>query len=257
MHSSTDVLFVDDDRHLTRSMRDFLKHEGFLITTAASGEAALKSLETTKPDIIILDISMPGMGGIGFLKRISNDDGTLQYPVLVLTARAAMNEFFNMLAVDGFLPKPCSENDILRMIRHILDKRHKTVSKQTQTILLGEDDSRIAEEMNRSFATAGYHMQRVKSGPEMLEQAVTVWPDVIVLKELFSGMNGSAVSRLLKSIPKTENIPIIIHDETRSSGPAPLHKADRYLFAPKLPDLLYAVKQIMVQEHATPSTHQP
>jgi len=253
MKSHANILFVDDDRHLTRSMQDFLTHEGFNVTAASNAEAALKALDTCQPDIIILDISMPGMGGIGFLKRIGKEDGTLKYPVLVLTARAAMNDFFNMLAVDGFLPKPCSEIDILRMIKQILNKT-KGRSGRDHNVLVGEDDPRITADMLRSFEIAGYHLHFVTSGPEMLEQAVTILPDVIIIKELFPGMNGSSVSSLLKSIPKTENIPIVIHDETRSNGPAPRHKAEKYLFQPHLSDLLHAVTQLLETGTETAAT---
>ncbi len=244
MQTNAHVLFVDDDRHLTRTMQDFLNHEGFNVTTAGHAEAALKALDTCKPDIIILDISMPGMGGIGFLKQISNEDGSMKYPVLVLTARAAMNDFFHTLAVDGFLPKPCSEIDILRMINQILNKR-KVKTNKSRTVLIGEDDPRILTDLLQSFETAGYHPHCAKSGSEILEQAVSILPDVIIIKEIFPGMNGSSVSGLLKSIPKTENIPIIIHDETRSRGPAPMHKAEKYLFAADFSDLLHAVIQLI------------
>jgi len=244
MTTGKSILFVDDDRHLTRSMQDFLVHEGYYVTTASTAEAALKTLEKLTPDLIILDISMPGMGGIGFLKHISQDDGSLKFPTLVLTARAAMNEFFTMLAVDGFLPKPCSEIEILRMVRKILNKHHHTSSSQRQ-VLLGEDDPMIVPNLTRNFHNAGFKVNTVSSGPEILEKAVALSPDVIIVKEIFPGMNGSAISRLLKSIPKTESIPIIVHDETREGGTPPLHKADKYLFAPQFLDLLTTVNTLL------------
>ncbi len=244
MRNGKRILFVDDDRHLTRSMHDFLVHEGYDVATASTAEAALKAIEKDAPDLIILDISMPGMGGIGFLKQISNDDGTLRHPVLVLTARAAMNEFFTMLAVDGFLSKPCSEIEILRMINKILDKNRHT-THAVRKILIGEDDPLIIPNLAKSFTSAGFQVHTVSTGPEILEQAVTRSPDIIIVKELFPGMNGSAVSRLLKSIPKTENIPIVVHDETRDGGRQPLHKADKYLFSAQSFDLLTAVNSLL------------
>ena len=108
MQTGKTILFIDDDKHLTRIVSDFLKHEHFDVHTAASAEEGLRLLQTLKPDLIVLDISMPGIGGIGLLKRIANPDGSLHHPVLVLTARAVMKEFFDTVAVDGFLPKPCS-----------------------------------------------------------------------------------------------------------------------------------------------------
>lgn len=243
MSTSNHILFVDDDRHLTKSMHDFLLHEGFQVTTAPTAEAALKALEKNAPDLIILDISMPGIGGIGFLKHIGMEDGTLRYPVLVLTARAAMNEFFSMIAVDGFLPKPCSELEILRMIKSILSKKNRSISQQRK-ILIGEDDAPITANLEHEFTHAGFKVHTVVTGPEILEQAVTFAPHVILVKECFTGMNGSAISRLLKSIPKTESIPIIIYDETREGGIPPLHKADKFIVSARFADLLHAVNTL-------------
>ena len=60
------ILLVDDEKHLLVSLRDYLTFEHFTVTTAQSGEEALEVLERITPDLIVLDISMPGMGGMGF-----------------------------------------------------------------------------------------------------------------------------------------------------------------------------------------------
>ena len=94
------ILLIDDDTSLLVTLSDFLRFEGYDVTTADSGEQGLKRLKTLEPDLIILDMSMPGMGGIGFLKEISVV-GKPKHPVLVLTARANMAEFFADIDVDG------------------------------------------------------------------------------------------------------------------------------------------------------------
>ena len=71
------VLLVDDDTSLLVTLSDFLKFEGYHVVTADSGEEALRRLEEIRPDLIILDMSMPGMGGVGFLKAISSSGGRL------------------------------------------------------------------------------------------------------------------------------------------------------------------------------------
>ncbi len=243
MKSPESVLFIDDDKHLTRTMRDFLRHEGYSVTTAASAEAGIKALEQSKPDIIVLDISMPGMGGIGFLKNITNEQGETRCPVLVLTARAAMQEFFETVSVDGFLPKPCSELALIRKIRSILDAQ-RVPARTARKILLGEDDERLRPTYIKCFVTAGFDVITSTSGTDIVEQAVTEKPDVIILKELLPNMNGSSASRLIKSIPQTSQIPVIIHDETRRNGSPAGHMADIYLNSSLAYDLLNAVRQI-------------
>ncbi len=123
MSDKTHIQLVDDDEHLLVTLGDFLASEGFEVTKARSGEQALEQLKKISPDLIVLDISMPGMGGIGFLKQITAASGETRYPVLVLTARSAMKDFFDTVDVDGFAPKPCDEAELLGKIREILGRR--------------------------------------------------------------------------------------------------------------------------------------
>jgi DNA-binding response OmpR family regulator len=85
------ILVVDDDEHLLQTLVDFLAFKGFETAGARSGEEALIKLSERKPDLVILDISMPGMGGVGFLRRITDAEGRRQCPVLVLTARGCVS----------------------------------------------------------------------------------------------------------------------------------------------------------------------
>lgn len=114
------ILIIDDDASLLTTLSDFLSFEGYDIATADSGEEGLARLESLTPDLIILDMSMPGMGGVGFLKAISDARGKPSHPVLVLTARANMAEFFANVDVDGFVAKPCDPNDLLMEVARII-----------------------------------------------------------------------------------------------------------------------------------------
>ena len=99
----TNILLVDDDRHLLLTLCDFLTFKGFEVTTAHNGESAIRVLEELVPDLIILDIGMPGMGGIAFLNHLESEGRSGEIPILVLTGRAAMEEFFSTVTVDDFL----------------------------------------------------------------------------------------------------------------------------------------------------------
>jgi CheY-like chemotaxis protein len=86
------ILLVDDDPNICMMLGDFLMSEGYEISTVHSGEEALTILKQYKPDLIILDMGMPGMGGTGLLEHISAPTGYFPTPVLVLTARSEMAE---------------------------------------------------------------------------------------------------------------------------------------------------------------------
>lgn len=213
------ILLVDDEKHLLISLKDFLVYQGFEVMVARSGEDALKRCEQDVPDLIILDMSMPGMGGIGFLKHISDTGGKLRYPVIVLTARADMKDFFSNLAVDGFMGKPCDEDALARKIREVLAEkrsRHVKSARLQKLVLLAEDDVELHAGIRVALQGAGYQVERVASGPAIIEKAVACKPDVLLIKEILPGLNGSAVVGLLAVMPSLKNVPVVIYDEHAS-----------------------------------------
>ncbi len=211
------IMVVDDERHLLISVRDYLVSEGFDVILARSGEEALEQLEKVSPDLILLDISMPGMGGVGFLKRISSPEGKTSHPVLVLTARATMKEFFDTVEVDGFLGKPCPEAVLLRKIKEIIGRKKVVMEKQERVrkrILLAEDDVGRAGLIQKMVETAGHDIEVVKSGPEVLERVSVFKPDVILMKEILPRLNGSAVASLIQVMPSLNLTPVVLYDES-------------------------------------------
>ena len=205
------VLVVDDDEALLKVLSDFLTFRGFDVGVAESGEEGLEKIAANRPDIILLDISMPGMGGLGFLKRIMSSNGALQYPVLVFTARTMMEDYFRGIPVDGFIAKPCDESELVSKIHEILEKHKKAARK---TILVGEDDRMVADRLVRVFRDAGFEVETAATGPEVLEKAAVCLPDAVLVKQMLSGMNGNAVASVLQAMPRTQSIPVVLYDSS-------------------------------------------
>lgn len=218
------LLLVDDNKHLVITLGDFLSYEGFDVSTAKSGEEALRKLEKLTPDLIILDISMPGIGGIGFLNKLQKEGNDLPYPILVFSARSAMEEFFDTLDVAGFVAKPCSEKDLLERINEVLTANPRKQPEgedvveeaQQLQILLGENDVEVLKRLKKDLKQAGFGVHVAETGAEILETAAVLKPAAIVMKDILPGMNGRVVAPLVRAMPSTKNIPIILYDETRS-----------------------------------------
>jgi CheY-like chemotaxis protein len=215
------LLLIDDNKRMIVTLSDFLSYEGFDVKTAKSGEEALKKLESIKPDIIILDINMPGIGGVGFLNVLQKNHINPDCPILVFTARSAMEEFFATLDVAGFIAKPCSETDLLDKINEVLAVHSKNDASAANDnlspkVLLGEDDSDVADQLVSKMRQYGIEFKIVASGGEIIETAATMQPDVIVLKDILPGMNGRVIVPLIRAMPSTKNVPIVLYDDTRS-----------------------------------------
>jgi len=248
------ILLVDDEKHLLISLKDYLSYEGFEVTVAQSGEEAIEKLKSLSPSLIILDISMPGMGGLGFLKLISTSDGKPRYPVLVLTARAMMANFFGNLDIDGFIAKPCEEAELVKTVRAILSRKRTLSEKQQRKIkkiTLAEDDGKTSETIVSVLKNAGYDVNMVASGPEVLEKAAAEKPDLLMMKEILPRLNGSAVAALVEVMPSLSSTPIIIYDNSRPESDTSAAKfsrlkcVKRFLPTADAERLLKAVQEIL------------
>jgi len=251
------ILLIDDDTSLLLTLRDFLRFEGYDVTTSNSAEKGLEELESLTPDLIVLDMSMPGMGGIGFLKAITGPGGKPRYPVLVLTARSAMAEYFGDVEVEGFVAKPCDPQDLLMEVGRIIFLTAEDGLKKTdgeagsnKTILLGEDSEASRDEIRDALTEAGYRVDFVARGPEVIERAILNRPDVILMKLIFGNMNGDTVARMLAEMPKTQDIPVILYDngdanvsaqEYAVSGP----NIKAFVHAKQVSSITTAVNQVL------------
>ena len=105
---STTVLLVEDEEPLRRVVRDLLEREGFLVTEAADGIAALDEIDRSAPDIVVLDLNLPRLDGYAVLTHIRARPATARLPVIVLTAKGDEDSEVRVFefGADDFLTKP-------------------------------------------------------------------------------------------------------------------------------------------------------
>lgn len=117
------VLVVEDDNHVRPVLARLIERGGFEVAQAADGHAALEMLPQVQPDLILLDIRMPGMDGYEVLRRIKNDDSYKHIPVVVLTASdlgAAARQKVLDLGAALYLEKPIGSEELLSEIEQLL-----------------------------------------------------------------------------------------------------------------------------------------
>lgn len=116
---SKHILVVDDDELLRRSLAYNLEQAGYLTSVAASAEAAFASIQQAKPDLILLDISLPGMDGLEALARLKQQ---FSVPVIFLTARRReLDEILGLeLGADDYITKPFNTDVLLAHIKAVL-----------------------------------------------------------------------------------------------------------------------------------------
>ncbi|TMG31806.1 MAG: response regulator [Chloroflexi bacterium] len=102
------VLLVEDNEKNMKLARDILRFKGYRVTEATTGEDAVASAATEPPDLVLMDIQLPGIDGIEAFRRIRSDPKTATIPVVALTASvmAGDRERFDKAGFDGFIAKP-------------------------------------------------------------------------------------------------------------------------------------------------------
>ncbi len=113
------ILVVDDEPAIVRLVRAKLQSDGYAVATAGRGEEALEYLEDERPDLVVLDLMMPGMDGFETLRRIRT---TSQVPVILLTARAGDHDKLRGLegGADDYITKPFNPDELAARVAAVL-----------------------------------------------------------------------------------------------------------------------------------------
>jgi len=125
-------MIVDDDALLRRSLSYQLNQAGYRATPAASAEAALNIARREPPDLILLDIGLPGMDGLEALRHF---DDQIDAPIIFVTARRReLDEALGLeLGADDYITKPFDTSVLLARIKAVLRRSRRTISKSTET----------------------------------------------------------------------------------------------------------------------------
>jgi DNA-binding response OmpR family regulator len=121
---SQTILVIDDDRELRTLVKSYLTEEGFNVVTAADGRDALFVARQEKPDLIILDLMMPELGGYDFMRFYSKE---ADVPIIVLTAKVEENDkvLGLELGADDYVTKPFSLRELTARVRAVLRRTGK------------------------------------------------------------------------------------------------------------------------------------
>ncbi|MDO5749823.1 MAG: response regulator transcription factor [Rothia sp. (in: high G+C Gram-positive bacteria)] len=138
MTAEAKLLVVDDEFNILELLATSLRFAGFEVVTAGNGRDALEAAEREQPDLILLDVMMPGMDGFEVTRRLRDAGRT--YPVLFLTAKDAVEDKVAGLGAGGddYVTKPFSLDEVIARIRAIL-RRSRSAEGQDDAILRVDD----------------------------------------------------------------------------------------------------------------------
>jgi phosphate regulon transcriptional regulator PhoB len=123
------VLIVEDERDIRDLVLFHLEREGFQVSSASSGEEALRQVRHASPDLVLLDLMLPAMGGLEVCRKLRQDPATVALPIVMLTAKGdEVDRVLGLeLGADDYIVKPFSPKELLARVRAVL-RRAKPAS---------------------------------------------------------------------------------------------------------------------------------
>lgn len=120
---SKHVVLVEDEMNIAEAIRFLLGREGWRVEVLANGDNAVEVIRNAKPDLVMLDVMLPGKSGFEILNELRADTDMLNLPVLMLTARGQSRdrEMAMRAGVSRFMTKPFSNSEVLEAVRELTE----------------------------------------------------------------------------------------------------------------------------------------
>jgi two-component system alkaline phosphatase synthesis response regulator PhoP len=137
MDAVATILVVDDEPRIVQLVRDYLEHSGFAVLTAADGPEALRAARTGRPDLVVLDLGLPGLDGLDVARALRRDG---EVPIIMLTARIEESDKLVglELGADDYLTKPFSPKELVARVRAVL-RRAEGLRQPAEMVRVGDD----------------------------------------------------------------------------------------------------------------------
>ncbi len=216
------VVVIDDEAAQRELTTRFLRRQGFAVQTASDGPAGLELVRAHKPQVVLLDVMMPGMDGWTVLKTLKQDPATASIPV-VMVSFVADPGLGASLGADAAVPKPVDWTEL----RAVMDRFHGSAG----AVLIVDDDPDLHVRLRSVLEREGWQVADAYDGAEALRQVELSRPELILLDLTMPVMDGFAFLHRLRAMPGCADIPVVVLSARDIAGPErdELEKANRVL----------------------------
>ncbi|MDP2325278.1 MAG: response regulator, partial [Gammaproteobacteria bacterium] len=211
------ILTVDDSRTIRMIVARAFKSFACEILEAADGVEGLAMVNREKPDIILLDYTMPVMDGFEMLNKLKADPEARNIPVVMLTAEAGRDNVLKIarLGVRDYLVKPFKEDLVVERVGRIIDLKAKNeASTKTKRyddplhILLVDDKPAIQEQIRNGLADTTWALSGLTQAGQAVDFCTNQMPDVIMVSLSLGEGAGFMLFQMMRAANKTKSIPI-------------------------------------------------
>ncbi len=190
------ILVVDDEPRIVQLVRDYLEHGGFTVLVASDGAAALRSARTGRPDLVILDLGLPGLDGLDVARALRRDG---EVPIIMLTARTEESDKLVglELGADDYLTKPFSPKELVARVRAVL-RRAEGRRSPADVIRVGSDVELDVPRMDARFG--GRRVELTKTEFQVLATMARQPGRVFTRAQLLDAVRGVAFESYERAI---------------------------------------------------------
>ncbi|TMC50981.1 MAG: response regulator transcription factor [Chloroflexi bacterium] len=190
------ILVVDDEPEIVRLVRDYLEHSGFTVVTASDGPAALQTARTRRPDLVVLDLGLPGLDGLDVTRELRRN-GTV--PIVMLSARGDESDKLVglELGADDYLTKPFSPKELVARVRAVL-RRTESAAHHAAVVRVGGDITLDADRME--VTVAGRRVELTSTEFDLLMTMARQPGRVFTRVQLLDAIHGVAVDSYERAV---------------------------------------------------------
>ncbi len=206
------ILVVEDDPKSARLIKDILELRGYVVIEASNGLSAMRIINDHIPDLIFMDMNLPGMDGITLTKLIKTSSKTNNIPVIALTAAAMKGDRsrFIQAGCDDYISKPFHVKDILDSIKKYGKAEEQKTIKHPPIVLVADDRPENIELISATLSPMGYNIIKAANGVQAMEKIRTLRPDIAMINVFMPELNGIEVCKSIKSDEQYSSIPVIM-----------------------------------------------
>lgn len=211
------ILIIDDSELNRKLVKAILKSHPFELLFAETAEEGLELARSNKPDLILMDVRLPGMDGLAATRVIRGDEELRQTVVVAFTAHAMRGDREKAFAAgcDGYITKPVDTRTFAEQLHGFLSGAGQVTGPEpawtsaVRVLLAGGEPSEV-KSLKSMLSTGWFAVEHAATGSEALHQARLARPDVVIVDREESDISGMALLGLLKSDPDLKSIPVIM-----------------------------------------------
>jgi len=202
------ILLIEDDAIQIELLKKHLEPQGHVVVNAKNGLEGIKLAREGKPDLILMDMIMPGMHGLEATIKLKENPATMDIPIMALTIMSSpkfVSECYRA-GIIGYIKKPYDPKVLLESVERIVGKPERKVSR----VMMISGSSRLATMVEMRLVRQGYQVDTFPGAKSALDLLGEVKPDAIFLDASLPEKHLGMVFEELKKSETTKDLPVIL-----------------------------------------------